>query len=221
MTPQQQTIETESTGSPTFFDWIQANTKVVGIAAAIVVVGGLGYWFYLRSGEIKRANAERQLNQAKQSIGAGNAALAQTDLQRVATRYKGTAAGAQAAMLLAQMEYSQGRFAEGLKVLDEYKTASAAGSNLAAVLSLTADGLQAQDRSPEAAEAYQRAAEATDLPGEKSLYLARAGRALMAAGKNEEARALWQRLATDPDALPVRNEAEVRLGELTARPAGR
>jgi tetratricopeptide (TPR) repeat protein len=218
MTPVQ-TIETESTGL-TFVDWLQRNTRLIGIGAAIVVVGGAGYWFYLRSGQIKRANAERQLNQAKQSIAAGNQALAQNDLQRVASRYKGTPAGAQAAMLLAQVEYSQGKWADGLRVLDGYTSESASGPNLAAVWSLSGDGQLAQSKTAEAAAAYLKAADATPRAGEKSVYSAKAARAFQAAGNVAEARAIWERLAADRDA-PVRSEALVRLGELSVRPAGR
>jgi predicted negative regulator of RcsB-dependent stress response len=211
-------IETEGWS---FFDWIQANSRAVTIGAAIVVVAAGGYWFYLRSAELKRLNAERGLSQAKQSLAAGNAALAQTDLQRVATRYKGTPAGSQAAMLLAQMEYDQGKYAEGIKVLESYQTSGAAGPNLAAVWSLTADGQLAMGKPADAASAYQKAAQATSLPGERSMYLAKAARSYMTAGKAPEARAIWERLATDPDAVTFRNEAEIRLGELTARPAGK
>src|SRR2546428_3337202 len=101
------TIETEGWS---FFDWIQANTRAVGIGATVVVVAGLGYWFYLRSTEIKQLNAERGLNLAKQSLSVGNTPLAESDLQRVATRYTGTTSGSQAAMLLAQLDYDQGKF---------------------------------------------------------------------------------------------------------------
>jgi predicted negative regulator of RcsB-dependent stress response len=210
-------IETEGW---TFFDWLQANTRAVTIGAAVVLAGGVGYWFYLRSGEIKRQNAERGLNQAKQSLAAGNAALAQTDLQRVAARYKGTPAGAQSAMLLAQIEYEQGKFAEGIKHLEPYQSEGAAGPNLASVWSLTADGQLGAGKPDDAAASYRRAAEAISRPGERGLYEAKAARALMAAGKNAEARAIWEKLAADPSAA-VRTEASVRLGELSVQPAGR
>ena len=213
-----QIIETEGWS---FGDWIQANTKAIGIGAALIAVGALGYWFYMRSAEIKRLNAERGLNQAKQALSAGNAALAQTDLLRVATRYKGTSAGAQAAMVLAQINYDQGKIPEGLKVLEPYQTPSAAGPNLAAVWSLTGDGHMAGGKAAEAAATYQKAADATKFRAERGFYLAKAARSLMAIGKNAEARAIWEKLATDPDALMIRNEAEIRLGELTAQPAGK
>jgi predicted negative regulator of RcsB-dependent stress response len=220
MTPQQ-TIETDSAKTQTFSEWLQVNTKAVSIGAAVVVVAAAGYWFYMRSGELKRLNAERGLNQAKQSLAAGNPALAQTDLQRVAARYRGTPAGSQAAMLLAQLEYDQGKYAEGIKVLEPYQTSSAAGPNEAAVWSLTADGQLTLGKPADAASSYQKAADATSLSGERSMYLAKAARSYAVAGKVPEARAIWERLATDPDAVTFRNEAEIRLGELTARPAGK
>lgn len=217
MSPQQ-TIETEGWS---FGDWIQANTRAISIGAAVVAVGAVGYWFYVRSGEIKRLNAERGLNQAKQALAAGNAALATTDLQRVATRYTGTPSGAQAAMVLAQMEFDQGKIADGLKALEPYQSASAAGENLPAIWSLTGDGQISEGKALDAAASYKKAAEASRMAGEKAANEAKAARAYMSAGKMAEARAIWERLANDPDATVVRNEARIRLGELSAQSAGK
>ena len=217
MTPVQ-TIETDET--PTFFDWIQRNSRLVGIGAALVALAAAGYWFYLRSAEIKRLNAERGLNQAKQSLASGNAALATTDLQRVATRYRGTPSGAQAAMLLAQINYDQGKFAEGIQILEPYRNERASGASLAAVYTLVADGHMAQGKPDDAAGSYGRAADATDLPGVRAWDRAKQARALMTAGKTAEARTIWEQLAKDPDAAVVANEARIRLGELTVQPAG-
>lgn len=215
---QQQLIETEGWS---FFDWIQANTRAVTIGAILVAAGGAGFWFYTRSVEIKRLNAERGLNQAKQSMAAGNAALAATDLQRVATRYKGTPAGAQAAMLLAQHNFDQDKFDEGLKILQPYQAASAAGRNLSSIWSLTGDGLLSQAKVDEAVAAFRKAADATTYPGEKAVYLSKAARSLQMAGKNAEAKELWERLKKDPEASLVHSEADIRLGELSAQTAGK
>ena len=218
---QQQTIQSDATPTESFSAWIQANTRVVGIGIAIIVVGGAGYWFYLRSAELKRTNAERALNQAKQSLAAGNAALAESDLLKAATRYKGTPGGARAAMLLAQLEFEAGKIPDGLKALEPYQTGSAAGPNLPAIWGMIGDGQMAQGKAADAAASYEKAADATAYPGEKAMYLAKAARAYMAGGNDARAKTLWEKLATDPAALPVRNEAEVRLGELTVRPAGK
>jgi predicted negative regulator of RcsB-dependent stress response len=209
----QQTIETEGW---TFADWIQANTRAVGIGAAIVVLVGLGFWYNSAKNAREQRSAERGLMQAKQSLAAGNLALAQTDLQRVATSYQGTAGGVLSAMILAQLDFDQGKFAEGLKVIEPYENAKAAGASLPGILALKADGLMASGKAGEAATAYERAAAATSLPGERATYLAKAGRAYMAVGKNAEAKVIWERLAIDPDAPFIRNEAYIRLGELSA-----
>lgn len=200
-------------------DWYWKNRRLVGIAAALIAVAGAGFWFYVRSAQIKRMNAERGLGQAKQSLSAGNVPLAMTDLQRVATRYKSTPSGVQAAMILAQLNYDQGKFAEGVQVLEG--VVSDARFSRASVLALIADGQVAQAKPDEAAATYRRAAEAAGAPGERALYLAKAGRVLMMAGKNAEAKAIWEQLANDPDAASVHNEAAVRLGELGAQPAGK
>jgi len=219
MTPQQ-TIESDNE-SWSLVDWMQTNTRVLGIGAAIVAVAAVGYWFYMRSAEIKRLNAERGLNQAKQSAAAGNIPLAQADLQRVASRYAGTQAGAQAAMILASMRFDEGKYADGLKVLEPYQNASSAGPSLAAIWSLTGDGQLLSAKIDPAVDAYQRAAEASPYPGQKAAYRAKAARAYMAAGKTAEAKAIWEKLAADPSAVSVHNEAQIRLGELTAAPAGK
>jgi len=218
MTPVQ-TINTDTSSPQSLADWYERHKKIVGVAAAVVLVAVAGGWFYMRSAEIKRTNAERMLNQARQSIGAGNIPLAMTDLQRVATRYQGTPAGVQAAMLLAQMNYDQGKFAEGLQALEPFK--AKAPVNQSAVWDLIADGNLAQGKLDEAVAAYRGAADAAGGPAERAFFLAKAGRVLMTAGKNAEARAIWQELSDDPAAGAVHSEAEVRLGELTAQPAGR
>jgi hypothetical protein len=43
----------------------------------------------------------------------------------------------------------------------------------------------------------------------------------MLAGKNAEARTIWEELAKDPEAAVVANEANIRLGEILAQPAGK
>ena len=89
------------------------------------------------------------------------------------------------------------------------------------IWALSGDGHLAAGHPVEAASAYQKAADATKMPGEHAVYLAKTARALMAAGKNAESRAIWEKLVADPNATVVRNEAEIRLGELSAQAAGK
>jgi predicted negative regulator of RcsB-dependent stress response len=201
--------------------WFQANNRTVSIVSGVVLVAAVSGWFYMRSEDIKRVNAERGLSQARQSLGAGNSALATTDLQKVAARYVGTPGGVQAAMLLAQLNYDQTKHADGLAALAPYQSASAAGPSLPDVWALVGDGQLAIGKGPEAIVSYQKAVDATELPGAKAVVNAKLARALMAIGKDTEARAIWERLASDPDAVVVKAEAQIRLGEMATKPASR
>jgi predicted negative regulator of RcsB-dependent stress response len=204
-----------------FMGWFQANSRLTGIVSGVVAVAAASTWFVMRSAEIKRINAERGLSQAKQSLTAGNAALATTDLQRVATKYIGTPGGTQAAMLLAQLNYDQAKHVEGLKVLESYQSKSAAGPALPEVWTLVGDGQIAVGKGEDAVASYRKAVDATDKPGAKAVLSAKLARALMATGKEAEARAIWERLSTDPDAVFVRSEAQVRLGEMVVKSASK
>jgi predicted negative regulator of RcsB-dependent stress response len=201
--------------------WFQANNRTLGIVAGLAAVAAVSTWYVMRDAEIKRVNAERGLSQARQSLSAGNAALAMTDLQRVASRYVGTPGGVQAAMLLAQVNYDQAKHAEGLQVLEPFKSKRAAGASLADVWTLVGDGQIAVGKGDDAVASYRQAVEATELAGAKAVLEAKLARAMMATGKEAEARVIWERLATDPDATIVRAEAQIRLGELATKPAGK
>jgi len=214
MTPDTLEDNTASLG-----EWLQRNGRAVSIAGVVVAIAALSTWFYMRSAEIKRLNADRGLSQAKQSLAAGNNALAATDLQRVAARYVGTSSGTVAAMLLAQLQYDQAKMADGIKVLEPYQNARASGPLLPDVWVLTGDGQISMGKPAEAAASYQKAADATDLAGARAVLMAKTARALMAAGKDQEARAIWDKLAADPDAAVVKDEAAIRIGELAAKPA--
>ena len=214
------TIDSRSPGDA-LLDWFQKNNRALGVVTGLVAIAAVSTWFYLRSGEIKRANAERGLSQAKQSMSAGNAALATADLQKVASRYVGTPGGVQAAMLLAQLAYDQAKHVDGLKALEPYQSASAAGPAIADVWALVGDGQIAIGKGDDAVASYRKAVDATELPGAKAVVKAKLARALMASGKDVEARALWEKIASDPDAAVVRSEAQIRLGEMATKPAGK
>src|SRR5947209_3170172 len=119
-------------------EWLQVNSRIVTGGAIVVVVAAAGYWFYTRSQQIKTVNAERSLMQAEQSLQSGNTALATSDLQKVVSRYKGTGAGTEAAMLLAQTEYNAGKYQNGIKTLQDVLGKS--GGSEASVQSLIGDG---------------------------------------------------------------------------------
>ncbi len=185
-----------------------------GVVALAVIVGGL--WFYQRSQSIRAQRAESAYFQARQSAVSGNLPQAVADLQKVVTRYQGTQAGAQAALSLAQAYYDQKKFKEGVAALkkaegklpDDFK---------ASVHVLEAAGYEQLNNYPAAAEQYKLAADVTRFPADKAEYLASAARDYAAAGKRDEAVAIWRDLAKD-ESGPMAAEARVRLGELLAAP---
>jgi predicted negative regulator of RcsB-dependent stress response len=200
-------------------EWVQVNSRLLGGAAAVIAVAAAGYWFYIRSQQIKTINADRSLMQAEQSLQSGNAALASSDLQRVVSRYKGTGAGTQAALLLAQADYNGGKYQDGIKVLQE--VSGQAGGSEAMIQSLIGDGHAQMGKNADAAKAYEKAANGSIYENEKAYYRAKAARSYSAAGNTADARRLWTQLSTDAKSQSVAAEARVRLAELDAKRAGK
>jgi predicted negative regulator of RcsB-dependent stress response len=199
-------------------DWVRANTRWIGIGAAIVIVVGGGWWIYTQSRIKKEQNAAQALFQAKQSVQAGNLVLAQSDLTKLVTRYGGTAAGSEGAMLLAGIEYDQAKYQEGITIL-ENATKGAPGPMETQLRSLMGDGYLSMKNAPTAAAQFERAAEASTGELERATQRAKAARAYMVGGDTAKARQIWSELAVDEKTPTVAAEAKVRLGELTAKPA--
>jgi predicted negative regulator of RcsB-dependent stress response len=204
----------------TFLDWTKINSTALMTGAAVVVVAAAGFWFYQRSQQIKAANAERALLNAKQSLSAGNLQLAQTDLQNVYSKYSSTSAGVEAALLLAQVSYDNNKPQDGISTLEKVVGTSAGSAQEATIRSLEGDGYAQMGKLSDAAKQYEAAAGATSFETEKAFYRSKAARMYQAAGDTAKARQIWSDLASDPKAT-MASEAKVRLGELTAAPAKR
>jgi predicted negative regulator of RcsB-dependent stress response len=203
----------------TFVDWTRINGRALTAGAAIVVIAAAGYWFFMRSKQIQAANAEKALMQAKQSMSAGNPALAQSDLQKIYTRYGSTGAGVEAAMILAQLDFDTGKFQDGISRLEKVSGSSAASNNEPTIKSLEGDGYAQMGKMADAAKAYQSAADASVFENEKAFNSSKAARAFQAAGDTAKARAIWTALLNDPQGQTMAAEAKVRLGEMSARSA--
>src|SRR4051812_44839359 len=141
--------------------WLTSNSRWLTIASAVVVVGGAAFWIYGQSQRTKEANASKALLLAQQSMNAGNPSLAKSDLERMASRYSGTSAGSEGAMLLAQLNFDQAKFQEGITVLE--RAAKSAPQPLEAeIRGLMGDGYISMRNPVAAAKAYEQAADLTD-----------------------------------------------------------
>jgi predicted negative regulator of RcsB-dependent stress response len=185
-----------------------------GVIALAVIL--LGLWYYERSQTLRAQHAETQYFQARQAAASGNVLLAASDLQKVATRYEGTRAGAQAALTAAQLMYEQKKYKEGIAALEKAE-AKAPDDFKPSIHVLEAAGYEELKDFVSGAAQYKLAAAATRFPADKAQYQAAAGRDYMAAGKTAEAKAIWTELAKD-DTGPMASEAKVRLGEVSAKP---
>src|SRR6202158_308714 len=199
-----------------FSEWLLVHKQQVAWAVVVVAVAILGYWYYGRSQALKAQRAETAYFQARQSAAAGNLPLAISDLRKVTVRYEGTRAGAQAAITLAQALYQQKKFKEGIAALKkaEAKAPSDFGPSIHV---LEAAGYEELKDFVPAAEQFKLAAKETRFPVDKAQYQAAAARDYMAAGKTDDAKAIWTELAKD-ETGPMAAEAKVRLGELLAKP---
>jgi predicted negative regulator of RcsB-dependent stress response len=197
-------------------EWFMLHKRGVAwaVVALAIIVGS--FWFYQRSQSIKAQRAEAAYFQARQSAAAGNLPLAASDLQKVVNRYEGTSAGTQAALTLAQTLYDQKKFKDGLAVLKKIESKAPADFR-PSIHVLEAAGYEEQKDLVAAAEQYKLAAEVTRFPVDKAEYQAAAARDYMAAGKEDQAKAIWTALAKDETGA-VAAEARVRLGELEAKP---
>ena len=200
-------------------DWIVQRSKPLSIGGGAVVVVVAAVLFWQQSNRIKNERADAALNTGQSAFYSGNTALAKSDLEKVGTRYPGTAGGTQATMLLAQIAYGEGRYDDGIKLL----TAAQGGapSQFSAVMEeLIAAGHADAARFVDAASHYLKAAALAPFAADKEIYRAEAARMYGAGGKTAEARKLWAELAANRES-PVLNEAKVRLGEIDAKVASK
>ena len=197
-------------------EWVMLHKREVtwGLIALAAIV--LGLWYYERSQTLRAQRAETQYFQARQAAGTGNVLLATSDLQKLATRYEGTRGGAQAALTAAQLMFDQKKYKEGIAALEKAES-KAPDDFKPSIHVLEAGGYEELKDFVSAASQYKLAAAATRFPADKATYQAAAARDYMAAGKTDEAKAIWTELAKD-DTGPMAAEAKVRLGEVIAKP---
>jgi tetratricopeptide (TPR) repeat protein len=200
-------------------DWARNNSTLWMVAAGVLIAAVAVYLFMGRLRLITNNNAERALNNAKQSLNSGNLPLAQSDLEKVYNRYGSTPAGVEAAIILAAVDYDAGKVQDGITLLDKVAGSRSASGVQSTVLNLEGDGYAQLKKLKEAAKQYEAAAAATQFETEKASLRAKAARTYEQAGDTATAHKLWAQLAVDPTSESVAAEARVRIGELTAQPA--
>jgi tetratricopeptide (TPR) repeat protein len=193
-------------------DWLRAHGRAVSIGLGLLVAAGLGGVLWRTTERSKAERGDRAFYEAQASAQGGPAATERA-MRPLVTRYAGTPAGSQAELLLVQALYDQGKFQDGLAVLDRTKLSSefSDGGEL-----LRAAGLEGIGRQAEAAKVYERLAGTSGLVARRRDELrASAARAYQLGGDRASARRLWEQIIRDAGST-IADEARVRVGELGA-----
>jgi predicted negative regulator of RcsB-dependent stress response len=197
-------------------EWLKRNQRtLIGFAAGLVIVAS-GVWFVLEYRGRKEVAAGQALEQARFATQSGNFALAASDLSRLIENYRGTRAGDEAVIMLAQVRLNQNQASQAA---DELRTALDGGLDpqfQSGAYSLLGVALENLGNLSDAGQAYEDAAAAAWYDELAAQYLNDAGRVHASAGNADRATVAYERLLRDyPDAQGA-TEAKLRLAELRA-----
>lgn len=205
---------TEGAGwAETIAAWVSAHRQAAlylagGVAVAVFLIA----WTFWSSRQ-SEARAGAQLQQARLAFETRNFALASNELSRIVENYSGTNAAQEASILLGHARLLQGQTQQAIELL-RTTAADVEPAYRAQGYGLLGAAYENAGRPRDAAEAYQRAAEAARLPFLEAQHLSDAGRAWVAAGDTTRAVASYRRIVDELSKTPQVDEAKVRLGEL-------
>ena len=198
--------------------FLAKNQRAVTYAAIGVAVVGVGTWFWVASNTRRALNAEQAYVGAERATFSGNPQLAGAELGKVVDRYRNTAPGVRAAILLAKQLYTLEKPTDGVTTLRTAVGQGASKPYRPAIHALIAAGLEVQSKFDSAATEFAAAAAEARTQGDREQYQASQARSLTSAGKKAAALALWRSIAAR-ETSPYATEAKLRIAELTATPA--
>lgn len=197
--------------------WLRRHSRAMVVAVvglAIVLAGGFYYRSYRAS---LRVQAAEELELIQQTLAAGGVQTAKGQLETFLTRFGGTAAAAEARMLLGQLHLESGDPQAAIQVLEPMARDLGTPLGLQAALLLGA-AYEQTGRGEDAAALYLRAADAAPLHFQKRDALAAAARIRAQSGDPAASRDLYRRLLeTLPPDHPDRALYELRVAEHEAR----
>jgi outer membrane protein assembly factor BamD (BamD/ComL family) len=196
--------------------WYKDRQRLSLAALILLVAAVVVAWFVIASGKRKEQFAARSLNQARAAAEAGNLPLASSELQRLITTYRGTDAAHEAVITLNQVRMVNGQNELAAVGLREFLATKPPAKYVAPANGLLGAALENSKRWAEAANAYQAASNAADVPYLKAAYLIDTGRAYREAGRREDAARAYRTVVEKFADSPSFTEAQVRLAELTA-----
>lgn len=198
--------------------WFEQHRRAVTIGTMAVAVIAAGVWLTVSSARNKERFAAAALEQARQSAEAGNYPLASSQLQRVIDTYRGTDAALKAAVSINMVRLSSGQANLAAQDLEKFLASNPPKPIAVKAQMLRGAALEDLGKPAEAGAAYLAAAAAGSMDFEKANALLAAGRALGTAGDTAGAIKALEEILAKYKETGVAGIAEVRLGEITARP---
>ena len=193
--------------------WVARHRNGVIWTVGIVLAGiGLLAWRQIANRQGERVASQR-LNSARLALDSKNYPLAASELSSISANYSGTRSANEATVLLAQTRLAQGQAQQAIEVLKDYASGAPSGYR-AQAYGLLGAAYENLGHPKEAADAYQEASVAAEMPFLKAQFLSDAGRTWLAAGDTAHAKVAYQEIVTKLDSTSVAFEAKERLGEL-------
>lgn len=191
---------------------------LAGVGIALVLIAATT-WFLMTAGKRKEAFASRALESARNVAQTGDLGTAVQQFQQVATTYAGTDAGLEAHLGIAQSRLIAGQAELAISSLEEFIAGNPPPRFRGPANSLLATALENTGKYAEAAAAYRKASDLESVTYLKATLLLDAGRATTLAGDSTGAAGIYQEIVDKYGETAARSEAEVRLLELTIKPA--
>ena len=149
----------------------------------------------------------------------GDIGTAVQQFEQVATTYAGTDAGYEAIIGIAQARLVAGQAELAISSLEEFVNSNPPERFRGPANGLLGTALENTGKHAEAAAAYRRASDLESVDYLKAILLLDTGRALKLSGDSAGAIAAYQEVIDKYGETAARSEAQVRLAELTAKPA--
>jgi predicted negative regulator of RcsB-dependent stress response len=194
--------------------WIKGHKQVAGYIGVAAVIGAVLFGWNLLSTRTAERNASIRLDQARLAVESRNYPLAASELSQLVENYAGTRSAEEGTLLLAKVRLAQGQSDVAIDVLTKFAP-DASRAYRAQAYGLLGAAYENVARPKDAAEAYERAADAAEFPFLRAQFLSDAGRAWATAGDTTKALAAYRAITTQLDSTSGVTEALVRIGELT------
>ena len=196
--------------------WTKKNSRTVVIALIVIAIAAFAAIYYMNYRGQMAARAATELIEVRQTVATGDIPAAVTALDNYVERFGDTPSGAEARLLLAQVQLAAGNAAQAADavrpVADSNDPLLATSAGL-----LLAGALETSGQAEQAEQAYLRVAEDAEMEFQRREALEDAARIRVQRGDTAGAVELYDRLiAMVEEGTPERDVYQMRRAEITA-----